>query len=318
VSTDRDVTRIVRSWLEEGATALPDRVLDAVLDQLPATSQRRARWPARRLNEMNSALKLALAAAAVVVVAVVGINLAPRSGDVGGTGQSPTPTQTPSPTLTPTSTSTSAPSAASKFPQLPIGDLVAGTSYFINDPCCTGPARIVLTVPAAGWFTVDTVFLGKKVPGDPDTLFGITLGASKVGNLWRDPCHRDGTGAALNPPVGPTVDDLANALAVQGGADALPPTDVRIGGYPAKKVELSVPAGLKTATCDGGDFGWWSPPDDVTGAAPYTFGDGQHATVYVFEVSGTRQVIQTTYLPGTPGTDLAELQAIVDSIKIEP
>ena len=45
MSTDRDVTRIVRSWLEEGATALPDRVLDAVLDQVPSTSQRRPRWP---------------------------------------------------------------------------------------------------------------------------------------------------------------------------------------------------------------------------------------------------------------------------------
>ncbi len=49
MSTERDVTRIVRSWLEEGATALPDRVLDTVLDQLPATSQRRAWWPARRV-----------------------------------------------------------------------------------------------------------------------------------------------------------------------------------------------------------------------------------------------------------------------------
>ena len=46
MSTDRDTTRIVRSWLEEGATALPDRVLDAVLDQVPTTRQRRARWPA--------------------------------------------------------------------------------------------------------------------------------------------------------------------------------------------------------------------------------------------------------------------------------
>ena len=42
MSTDRDTTRIVRSWLEEGVTELPDRVLDAVLDQLPATPQRRA------------------------------------------------------------------------------------------------------------------------------------------------------------------------------------------------------------------------------------------------------------------------------------
>ena len=35
MSTDRETTRILRSWLEEGVTALPDRVLDAVLDQVP-------------------------------------------------------------------------------------------------------------------------------------------------------------------------------------------------------------------------------------------------------------------------------------------
>ena len=91
MSADRDTTRIVRSWLEEGATALPDRVLDAVLDQVPATSQRRPLWPAWRFREMNNALKLAIAAVAVVVVAVVGITLLPRSGGVGGPGPSPTP-----------------------------------------------------------------------------------------------------------------------------------------------------------------------------------------------------------------------------------
>ena len=32
MSTDHDVTRIVRAWLEDGVTALPDRILDSVLD----------------------------------------------------------------------------------------------------------------------------------------------------------------------------------------------------------------------------------------------------------------------------------------------
>src|SRR5438046_225675 len=72
VSTDRDVTRIVRSWLEEGVTALPDRVLDTVLDQLPATPQRRAPWPVRRLLDMHIPARLAVAAAVVALVAVVG------------------------------------------------------------------------------------------------------------------------------------------------------------------------------------------------------------------------------------------------------
>ncbi len=97
MSTDRDVTRIVRSWLEEGATSLPDRVLDGVLDQLPATPQRRAWWPAWRLSEMNNFAKLAIAAAAVVVIAIVGINLLPRSGGVAGPGPTPTPAPSASP-----------------------------------------------------------------------------------------------------------------------------------------------------------------------------------------------------------------------------
>ena len=54
MSAERDETRIVRSWLEDGVTVLPDRVLDAVLDQLPATHQRRAWWPARRFLTMSN------------------------------------------------------------------------------------------------------------------------------------------------------------------------------------------------------------------------------------------------------------------------
>src|SRR5882672_2961268 len=112
MSTDRDSTRIVRSWLEEGATTLPDRVLDAVLDQVPATPQRRPWWPARRFSEMNNAWKLAIAAAAVVVVALVGIDLLPGNGGIiAGPGPSPTPaaTPTPPPTLAPS------PSRATNF-----------------------------------------------------------------------------------------------------------------------------------------------------------------------------------------------------------
>ena len=95
--TDRDMTRIVRSWMDEGATALPDRVLDAVLDQVPATQQRRSWWPSRRIAQMNKLLPAAVAAAAVLVVAVIGYNLLP--GVSGQGGRSPAPS-------TPTSTTT--------------------------------------------------------------------------------------------------------------------------------------------------------------------------------------------------------------------
>jgi hypothetical protein len=92
MSTDRDVTRIVRSWMDEGVTELPDRVLDLVLDQLPATPQRRPSWLARRTPTMNNYARLGLVAAAVLAVVIVGIGLFGRSLNVG-----PSTSPTPSP-----------------------------------------------------------------------------------------------------------------------------------------------------------------------------------------------------------------------------
>jgi hypothetical protein len=88
MSADRDVTRIVRSWLEEGRTALPDRVLDAVLDQLPATPQRRATWPARRSFNMTIQSRIAVAIAAVIALALIGALALPRVTGVAGPGGS--------------------------------------------------------------------------------------------------------------------------------------------------------------------------------------------------------------------------------------
>ena len=96
MSTDRDTTRVVRSWLDEGITKLPDRVLDAVLDQVPTTPQRRSGWSAWRSYRMNTYAKLAVAVAAVLVVAVAGYQLLPRSG-IGGPGPTIAPSPTPAP-----------------------------------------------------------------------------------------------------------------------------------------------------------------------------------------------------------------------------
>ena len=97
MSTDRDTTRIVRSWLEDGVTQLPGSVLDGVLDQLPATHQRRATWwRARRPFEMNKILAFSAAAVAIVVVAIVGIGLfGPTGPNFGAPEETPIVTPTP-------------------------------------------------------------------------------------------------------------------------------------------------------------------------------------------------------------------------------
>ena len=79
MSAERDVTPIVRNWLQDGVTSLPDHVLDRVFDQVPAIRQERGWLAGWRNTAMQNALKLALAAAAVIAVVVAGLNLVPRS-----------------------------------------------------------------------------------------------------------------------------------------------------------------------------------------------------------------------------------------------
>jgi hypothetical protein len=294
----RDPDLPIAAWLQaEAPDRAPERLLTASRDRIRMTKQRRAWWPARRVPTMNGALKLAIAAVAVVVVAVVGINLLPRQTGIGGPGPSPSPT----------------PSTVNA-----VGSFAPGTTYTIDDPCCVGPSRMTFTVPATGWSAFDPVFVGKNVAGGGD-VFDLYFGPHLVANVYTGGCHWLGT--ALDPPVGPTVDDLATALLAQAGPGASPPIAVTVGGHPGKKVELSIPQDLDVTTCDSdGDFalfGRWLPAAQSSGAAPWTYGDGQHNTVYIIDVDGTRQVIDTMYLPGTSTADRGEIDQIVASIRFE-
>jgi hypothetical protein len=285
--TDREVTSIVRSWMEEGATALPDRVLDAVLDQVPATSQRRSWWPSWRFTDMNNTLKLALGAAIVLVVAVVGYTVIPMAGGVG----TPTPTQRPSPA-----------------PSLGSGPLETGT-YMISDETFTA-VPFAVTVPP-GWAGRADGHVYKDDGADGE----LGLVTYNVTHVYSDACKSEG---ALTE-VGPTVDDLLRALEDQVGSDASTPVDVNVGGYPAKRIEMSVPAGLDTSTCrhpdvliqiwaDEAETSWFAIPVDHAATIP----------VYIVDVDGQRAVILTEEPATASPNDVAELREIVDSITFEP
>ena len=114
MSTDRDVTRIVRSWLQTDEHESADRVLGVVLDRLDTTPQRRPPWRAWRTRLVNSGLKFAAAGAVALVVAVVGLALYFSRPAVVPAG-SPTPLQSPASvvaTPTPTQTAPSDPTLA--------------------------------------------------------------------------------------------------------------------------------------------------------------------------------------------------------------
>jgi hypothetical protein len=107
MSTNRDFDRIAGAWLAEGPSELADRVLDAALDEVHLTNQRR-RW-ATPWRASLMTLRLG-AAALIAIIAVAGILAFNMLGS--GIGSVPTPSATTSatqhsssPSITPTAAS---------------------------------------------------------------------------------------------------------------------------------------------------------------------------------------------------------------------
>ena len=287
MSTDRDVTRIVRSWLEDGATALPDRVLDRVLDKVPATSQRSS-WRPAGIADINNAARLAIAAAAVVVVAV-GINLLPSSGGVGGPPTALPASTSPSPTATPRPT---------PDPLLP--DLLEPGSFDLSTP----RMRVHLTVPA-GWSGDETRI--SLFPGHWTGSLFLAVTTHDISYVLADACSDEADVDLVE--VGPTVEELAIALTNQTGIQRSGPVDVTLGGYPARKFVLNLLAACPER------HGIWADASRTYGIG---LTHGETATVYVVDVNGSRQVIWSAYMIGASAEHIAELEAITDSIEIEP
>lgn len=74
MTASRDPDRLIRAFLDEGLTELPDRAYDAVRSEIDRTRQRVVIVP-WRTPRMSNVARLAIGVAAVVVVAVAGIAL---------------------------------------------------------------------------------------------------------------------------------------------------------------------------------------------------------------------------------------------------
>ena len=98
MTTDRDFDLIASSWLAAGPDQLPDRVVDAVVEEIHVTRQRRARRAPRRFPKMTSSMRLG-AAALVGVLVVAGAFLFTRPGQpvVGAPSAIPSAIPTASP-----------------------------------------------------------------------------------------------------------------------------------------------------------------------------------------------------------------------------
>jgi hypothetical protein len=201
---------------------------------------------------------------------------------------------------------------------MPDGPLAAGTYRMpqwdtnCGQPpapgCSPSPAheavRVTLTVPDGWEGIIGTIWLAEKGNGAPD---GAGLLAGRGSWLLTDPCTKAQHAIPPDVEVGPSVDDFANALADHPLLDVTDPVDVALAGYWGKYLELQVPADI--SMCEV-----YRPFD------PGIFAQGPSHLwhLWILDVDGLRFVFQSTDYPGTAAKHRAELQAIVDSIQIEP
>jgi hypothetical protein len=184
----------------------------------------------------------------------------------------------------------------------PQGPLEPGT-YVTASPFLT---RVTFSLPAHWFADVGgpyAVFLdpSSEPVSNDDGLVEFVI----FDQVSADPCHV-GTGL-VSPPPGPSVDDLARALASVPGLLATTPTDVTVAGYHGKQVTLT--SNTSTVICSV-----WQLPL----GAGNTMVSGERDGYWILDVDGQRLVITAHELPGESAAHKAEVQAILDSIRIAP
>jgi hypothetical protein len=319
MTDDRSLERAARTWIEAGPTEAPDRAVEAALLRIQTTPQERDLRIPWRFPKMTTPARVA--AVAVIGVLVVGGAFfmlgRPNQSNVGGPGPTAISTSTTSPNPVPSASASQSPIGEGP---LPAGQHMAkpfappngnGVCHDPPQPGCSDTARddtirFTFTVPD-GWASNDSgAWISKPATGVVAPT-GMGLLFQRGGWLYSDPCINVATQELPDIPVGPSVDDFANALANHPLLDATTPTSISLGGYSGKYVDLQLPSDI---TCTFGYYPW----------APSipALGPSHKFHLWILDVEGIRVVVQTADFAGTTVSDLAELQAIVDSIQIEP
>lgn len=276
MSPDREIDLVLTTWLEDGPTGAPDRVLDVLADRIAHQRQRPAWRLDWRLTTMQPMFKISVGIAAVVLVAIVGWNLVPGSGSgIGGPGTTPSP------------------------PPLPEGRLTAGD--YVMRTLEGDPMAFVISAPE-GWTGFGGFFLGG--PHQSGAPNGIGISVNHDPQVNTEPCV-----AVPTPPPGsraPSVDDIVAAISAREDLQVSGVTDTVLAGYAGKRLDLQFPAELPCSNA----FVFAEPK------GLYANGPANRWRVWLLDVDGETGVVVLLDYAGTPAADRAAAQAAIDSIRI--
>lgn len=260
MTRDRDIERVLETWFADGASEMPDRLFDGVVDRIEHVHQRRVARIKRALYAPKQSVRIAVAMAAVIVIAVVGFALLGGSLS-SNVASSPSPSASPpAPSIVPSPSAADqgayAPSLAFDQPgcnylfwydvQPSLGagrcgvQLAAGatTSRFFAHP-------VTYTVPA-GW--AESWDLSKSLALERQADF-VSEGSFRSANLGPtiyvfpdpEPAIQDGScDVTTQPGIGSSIDALTTWVANRPGIVASTPTDVAIGSLTGRMVDVQV------------------------------------------------------------------------------
>jgi len=174
------------------------------------------------------------------------------------------------------------------------------------------PVSVTFEVPQ-GWSRQGTTELADyvsvhKVRGNTWPLW---LEWATIRNVYSDPCHP--AAGQIDPPVGPSVDDLVTALTRMVGFSATAVTDVSVDGHAGKHFQLSDAIDPAAAGCD--DSTWLSLWEPAAGGDTAKVPGPATMQFWIVDVDGTR-VVMFTEQYGPTSNDMVELTRIVESIHI--
>lgn len=228
MKVDADFEPTVRAWAALGSDQLPDAALDAALETITTTPQRRASWPAWRLPLMdNPILRFGVIGAVLLALVAVGANL--LSSNVGGPGPAPTPSPTP---IALDADNLNAPLAAG--------------SYAVGSPFSTS---FTVQLPA-GWI-LQRLNESEVVFGNDPSDSNPSVGLFEATLVYADPCHPEEGYQRSAASAPSSAEELATDLANLTGFDTSSVSTELIYGQTTYRVNISNSIDHAAEGCQG-------------------------------------------------------------------
>jgi hypothetical protein len=162
-------------------------------------------------------------------------------------------------------------------------------------------------VPDGSGLRTGRLLTSKSIMG-PQGAEAVVFWTSFPSGDRADPCAN-----LLSRPVGPSAADLAGAVATAPGTELVKgPSDVTVGGYPAKHVVLTVREDLG---CDPGFFFHWHA--ECWGPCWMETNVGGTIRVWIIDVDETRLFIEAETTMQADSALKHEIQQIVRSIRFD-